>query len=425
MDLLESMSEWMGPYLPGLLITAGLGFLLGLERQFDKNESADPFAGIRTFPIVAICGYMIGYVRDYFDIWIVVVSLPAFLIFISVTHLARARSEIMGITTTVSLIATFVLGILVSIGYIKESLATAVVIVTLLAMKEKLHGMMHKITQEEMYAVVRFLILALLIIPFLPETKFGPDGMLNPFKIGMIVLIISLVNFLGYFLVKFAGPGKGILFASIIGGLFSSTAVAWDFSSRSKETPELSEQYAAGIIISSSIMFLRLLLISSLINFSILSYMWIPFGGLFLMCIIPGIITVRNSGKLKIDELKMGNPLNIVNAIGFTLMLIAIMMAVHYAKEYIGTGGLIVTGLLSGLADTDAITISMSSYASETGMSTAAMVILIAALSNMMMKLLITVSRATAKTSKKVSIAFIPATIAGIFFLVLRYYFLG
>src|SRR5690606_23640332 len=114
------------------------------------------------------------------------------------------------------------------------------------------------ITMDELFAFVKFSIIALLILPFLPDIDLGPKKLLNPFEIGTIVVIVSFLNFIGYFFAKFVGSRKGILLTSILGGLISSTAVAWNYAARSKENPELSRDYAAGIVIASSIMFPRL-----------------------------------------------------------------------------------------------------------------------------------------------------------------------
>jgi uncharacterized membrane protein (DUF4010 family) len=114
------------------------------------------------------------------------------------------------------------------------------------------------VTEQELFATIKFFILSLLILPFLPDQKFGPEGIINLRDIGWVVVIVSVISFIGYFLTKFIGTRKGIIATAILGGLISSTSVAWTFSARSKENPALANTYASGILIASAIMFPRL-----------------------------------------------------------------------------------------------------------------------------------------------------------------------
>jgi len=50
----------INPFILGLLISLGIGLILGLEREYDKLKEEQGFAGIRTFPIVAIIGFILG-----------------------------------------------------------------------------------------------------------------------------------------------------------------------------------------------------------------------------------------------------------------------------------------------------------------------------------------------------------------------------
>ena len=352
----------INPFILGLLISLGIGLILGLEREYDKLKEEQGFAGIRTFPIVAIIGFILGNMSiTYNTPWFVIIVSATFLLFLAFSHLSIVQKHLMtGITTNMALFVTLILGVMVANHLHKEAVATGVVVATLLSLKTTFNTFIINITSEELFAFIKFSIIALLILPFLPNQNFGPEGLLNPFEIGSIIVIVSFLNFIGYFLVKYVGSKRGILLTAILGGLISSTAVAWIYASRSKESPELSKKYAAGIIIASAIMFPRL---------AILAY-------------------ISNVTK---TDINLGNPLNIWNAFGFGVIYIIIQFVVFYANDFFGQSGLYYSALFAGLADTDAITISMAKFGSlEEKLKLATNVIITATLSNMIVKLAIT-----------------------------------
>ncbi len=404
----------------GVLISTGVGLILGLEREFDKLKEKG-FAGIRTFPIVTIIGFSLGSLTEQFTSWLVIISLGCFILFLALYHFSQKQEEYgQGLTTNLALIATFILGVMVSADFYREAVATAVIIVTLLSLKTKFRSVISNITSEELFAFIKFSIIALLILPFLPNKNFGPNDLLNPFEIGSIIVIVSFINFIGYFLVKFAGSKKGIILTAILGGLISSTAVAWNYASKSKESPELSKKYSAGIIIASAIMFPRLALMAYIFNNEILKYIALPFGLLTLVCIIATLLLMRKDDNKPDTNIKLGNPLNILNAIGFGAIYLVILFAVFYSNQFFGESGLYFSAFIAGLADTDAITISMAKFSLEGDkLHLASSVIIVATMSNMLVKLGITVFKGSKTTVKMVAYAFGSVVLTGTLYLLL------
>lgn len=412
----------INPFILGLLISLGIGLILGLEREYDKLKEEQGFAGIRTFPIVAIIGFILGHLSTTYSLWLVIIISAAFLLFLSLSHLSIAQKHSMtGITTNMALFATLILGVMVANHLHKEAVATAVVIVTLLSLKTTFNTFIKNITSEELFAFIKFSIIALLILPFLPNQDYGPEGLLNPFEIGAIIVIVSFLNFIGYFLVKYVGSKRGILLTAILGGLISSTAVAWIYASRSKESPELSKEYAAGIIIASAIMFPRLAILAYIFNSAILSYLVIPFTILTLICLISALVFIKKNTDVPKTDINLGNPLNIWNALGFGGIYVVILFAVFYGNKFFGESGLYYSALIAGLADTDAITISMAKFGSlEDKLTLATNVILTATISNMIVKLGITYFKGSKKTGKLVMILFGSVVVVGIAYILIQ-----
>lgn len=398
--------DLLGPYMLGMLISLAIGLMLGLEREYDKIKDEIGIAGIRTFPIATVLGFMMGSLAESFSTSFLLVGTGAFIIFLGWGQVFKTKEAVLGLTTYLALITTFLLGIMVSLGLYRDSVATAVIILTLLSMKGTFRSIIQNITLAELFAFIKFAILSLLILPFLPNKDYGAGGLLNPFEIGTIVVVVSFINFFGYFLVKFVGSRKGILLTAILGGLISSTAVAWDYAARSREGEGWSRDYAAGIIIASAIMFPRLLLLAGIFNPAIMLPLLLPTILLTLICIVPAFLFIRAGSKEADTQIGLGNPLNIVNALSFALIYIIILYAVYYGNEYFGESGLFYSSLIAGLADTTAITISMAKFALNGQLTLSALVIVAATLSNTVVKLGIVFFRGAKTTSRLVSLVF-------------------
>lgn len=386
---MQDLSDWIPPFMISLLVSTGMGLIIGLEREFNSTRDNFHFAGIRTFPLMAIAGCLTSQLASHVGPAAILASaFPSILVFIGIIYFVRLKGGNRGISTELSLFITFILGVIAGFQYIKEALAAAVFVTLLLSLKSRFHILVKSITEEELFAIIKFAILTLLVLPFLPDKPMGPGGLLNPFEIGVVVVIVSAVNFVGYFLVRIIGSGKGLLLTAFLGGLFSSTAVTWAFSASSRQHPGLSKSYAGGIILATNIMFLRVIVLCLIFNSAIFRIMLLPClllaatGGLFLL-----VLFLKRDADGQETNLRLGNPLNLGNAIGFGAIYIAILLTVYYADRYLGNQGFYLSGFVAGFADLDAIAISSAKYALDVSkLYPAATVIMLAFLSNTLTK---------------------------------------
>jgi uncharacterized membrane protein (DUF4010 family) len=218
----HSLNVYLSHYLVSLLVSTGIGLIIGLEREFRKANEKDHLAGIRTYPLVALLGCIVTFVALSLTDWLLVGALVAFMMFVGASYYRRITFGNSGMTTEVSLIITFVLGAMTSLQMIRDALAAAVITTTLLSLKGTFHRLVLTITEEELFAFIKFIILCMLLLPFLPDTRFGPGGILNLQDIGLIIVIVTSLSFVAYLLIKFTGSYKGILLTALFGGLFSS-----------------------------------------------------------------------------------------------------------------------------------------------------------------------------------------------------------
>ena len=403
----------------GLLISIGIGFLIGLERQFSKevNQKEEQFAGIRTHTMVAICGFMSAFLASQFGNWLFGVALAGMFTMIIVSYIISGTSGHHGGTSEIASLITFLLGALVFLQHILFALVIMVVMLVLLVFKPSLHGFVKKLTREELHAIILFVIMSALVIPFLPDTNFGPYELWNLREIWKMVVLVSGTSLVGYMIAKILG-NKGTLLAGIVGGLVSSTSVALTFSRRSKlsSSDASAFYYAMGIISACTIMFPRILFEVYVVNRQLAQQLWIPVTLITLAGLGAAFLIFKlKKGKADEEGVPLKNPLDLTTAIKFALFFAAIQWLVKFSSEEFGNNGTYLAGAISGITDVDAITLSMAKMAKGTDQSDLAInTILLAALSNTLVKFIIMMSLGSPSLKRTALVGFIAIFVTGL-----------
>jgi len=407
-------------HLTGLVISIGIGFLIGMERQFSKevSEHEDQFAGIRTFTMVSMFGFIAAIFSSIMGIWIFGATLVCVFAFVIISYLQASKlPSNKGATSEFALLITFMLGGLVFLKMVLFALIIMVVMFLLLTFKPALHLFVEKLKRRELLAIILFVVMSALVIPFLPDDKFGPYQLWNLKEIWQMVVLVAGTSLVGYMIAKFMGE-RGTMIAGLVGGLVSSTSVALTYSRKSKEaeTSSASFYYAMGIISACTIMFPRVLFEVYVINWELFLELWIPiliistagFSSAFL------IYSFRK-GKPGSDGIVLKNPLDLVTAVKFALLYAAIQWLVKYAGENFGHKGTYIAGAISGITDVDAITLSMAKMAKFGGDSGIAVnTILIAVLSNTFVKFMIVLFVGGIELRKTVFFGFLSIFLTGL-----------
>ncbi len=238
-------------------IALGLGLMIGVEREREKEA----FAGIRTFPLIALMGCAAAMLNQVFFPWTFPVTFLILAGFVLVSYILTASAGAPGITTEIASLLVFLYGALAWWQMTELAAALAVVTVLLLATKRPLEQLSQRIGPEDIAAALQFGVITLVILPILPDQTYGPLGVLNPRTIWKMVVLIAAINLVGYGLIKILGSQQGIGLAGLLGGLASSTATALGFSRHSREDPRLSPQLGLGIVLASTIMFIRVVVV--------------------------------------------------------------------------------------------------------------------------------------------------------------------
>jgi uncharacterized membrane protein (DUF4010 family) len=413
-------------FLKELFIVVGIGFLLGLERQFSKDaEKESSFAGVRTFPLVALLGYLSLYLGQEVSPLIFGVTMAGTILMIALSYFFTAKEGHKGGTSEFALLICFILGGLVLVDQYHLAVAMAVLVTAILALKVRIHTAVRKLDLNDIFSILLFVVITALVLPLLPDQDYGPYGIFNLYKIWLIVSIFVTLNFLAYFLDKYLGQKNSVLITGILGGFASSTATSWYFSRHSGKSEKGGIIEAAAIILASSIMFPRLLIWLLLLNVTLFKMLWLPIIVLGIAGLLAGIWISRKHKMLpEGDRPKASNPINLKEAFFFAGIYIAIQFLVAYADEQFGEKGVLIASGISGLTDIDAITISMANYHPSGSVSTvAAIAILIAAFANTAVKYIFCMLFGNANLKKFTSYVFIPLFLTGFLYILYLTFF--
>lgn len=369
-------------------VALGLGLLLGLERERAHDDSESTFGGIRTFALIALSGAASGFLYVELDQGGLALALfGAIALLIGVSYAVTAAKGEVGMTTEVTALFVFVLGVLCGFRQLEVASAAAVASLLLLTLKQTLHQLAHRVEAADLYATLKFALISVIILPLLPNEAFGPApiDVINPYKIWLMVVLIAGLNFVGYVLVKVLGSEHGIGLTGVLGGLVSSTAVTLSFSQRSRLEPEQSQAFSFAIVIAWTIMFVRVVIVTGVISRPLAGALAIAMGTMTLAGAAVLLVLFRRSRSQSTGTITTGaNPFELGEAVKFGLLFGVVTVAAKAAQAYLGEGGLYLAGAVAGLTDVDAIALSMANLAASSPESTtvAARTIVIAALAN-------------------------------------------
>ena len=371
-------------------VAIGLGMLLGLERERSKGEEGG--LGVRTFSLIALAGAIAGYLDDSLGmsgfalgLFIAVATLVVCL------YVVTAWRGDTGITTESSALLCFMLGLLCARGQVQFAAWVAVAMALLLALREWLHALARRIEPSDVEATLKFAIVTLIVLPLVPDHNYGPEplNVLNPYKIWMMVVLISGLNFASYILVKTVGAEHGIGIAGLLGGLVSSTAVTLGFSQRSRQPGEDASALALGILLAWTVMFFRVVIMSWLVSGALGMRLAVAMGLVCAVSLGASYWLWRRRQRRERGEVRAGsNPFELHEAIKFGLLFGAVVFVAKAAQVYLGEAGLYLAAGIAGLTDVDAITLAMADLAKsdEGALTVAARAIVIAALANTLVK---------------------------------------
>jgi len=386
MHIAASPSQYFPPEATKILLTLFLSFLIGLERE-EHKATVDQyiFGGIRTYPLIGLLGYATQLISGTGLLLVAVgFAVVASFLWLSYQHKLQT-ADAAGVTTEISGLATYVVGVLVSQGHFWIAGTIGVLSVLLLELKFFLEGLSRRIPAQEIFTFTKFLFLTIVILPVVPNERIGPYG-INPFKTWLVVTAVSAISYLSYLLQILTKGKGGMILAAILGGAYSSTLTTIVLAKRAKEEEESAHLFSGSILMASGVMYLRLACLIGIFNQQLLAKVALPLLILAAVGLAAGWLWTRRRDEPSRELMRKyvpRNPLELWAAFLFGAIFIAMVILTGLALTHLGQRGVYSLAAVMGVTDVDPFVLSLTQSAgSVTSIGLAAAGILISTASN-------------------------------------------
>ena len=342
------------------VVAIALGFLVGLERESRGNELASKLtAGVRTYTLISLFGFGCAWLYRLNVEFIIHIGILVIGAMTLAGYLAKQKSGAIGWTSEIAALLTFFVGVLSLVADIWIPMAIGVFTTLLLSEKAQLEQYIDKLDKSEFLAVVKFLLVTLIILPALPDKNFTQFD-LNPYRIWQIVILVSSIGFVGYFLMKKFGDKVGLWLSGLMGGIVTSTAVSIAMGNIAKNNTQLAKRAFQATILASSMMYLRILVIIYFLNSSIAYDIWWKLIVLFLFGLLAAVIThEKTEGVTGSPISSIQNPFEIKPAVMFAFLFILLSIVTISVKQFFGESGLLGLSAIVGVTDIDPFILSI------------------------------------------------------------------
>lgn len=374
----------------GVLIATLGGAAIGVERERSGHAAGSGvhFAGVRTFTLLGgyagLCGWLWGAGLTA----LATVLAAGSVALVVVAYAASSRREIGG-TTEMAALVTIAAGLLAGVGHLALASAAVAITTLLLVEKSRVHSMVEGLDDTAVRAGIRFAVMAIVVLPLLPQGPWGPLGGFRPRELWVFVLFFSGISFAGYVARMFVGARHGYLVAGLLGGIVSSTSVTLSFSRASRtEDPAFGRPLAFGVIGACTVLFIRVMAAIAVLHAPLAVALVPLLAAPFLVGIVAIVVGLRRAPASHPDINAPANPLQFGAALQMALVFQVVLFLVEAVRAVWGDVGLVVSGAILGLADVDALMISMARTAQVSGaLDAPALAVAVGILSNTLLKL--------------------------------------
>jgi uncharacterized membrane protein (DUF4010 family) len=349
--LIPGLEPWAGQ---ATAVGTGLaiGALVGLERGFTLRGQREGrrVAGVRTFTLMGLGAGVAGLLSASQPI-VAGIIVAAMLGYLAIAYAPRLKAK-GDATSPIAAAATIALAFLAGTGTIGLALAGTAIVVLILAMKDEVHEFVGRLDEKDIHALARYAIIALAVLPFLPDQPMGPYGAWTPSKLWWVVILVTGFSFAGYVANRIFGARHGTIATALIGGAYSSTAVTQSLAQR-LGSGQGGGAEPAGIALASAVMYLRVIVLVAILANRIL----IP----FVMILTPALIVAWLAGwwlyrKAEKSDAPSppGNPIALLPALGFLAFVAIAAVVARWAQGQFGEQGIAILLFLMGSMDVDA-----------------------------------------------------------------------
>ncbi len=353
-----------------LALALAIGFLVGVERGWRARDVAEGgrTAGIRTYALSGLLGGIAGVLAQSLGGWaFAAIAIPFATAFVLFKQREQEAEHDHSVTAIVAALLVFTLGAYAMVGDWRLAAAAAVVATALLAFKSVLHTWLKRLTWPELRGALVLLAMSFVALPLLPDQDFGPYGAVNPHELWLLTIVLTGVSFAAYAAIRIYGPTKGVVLGALVGALISSTAVTLDVARRSKAGQVGAATGAGAALLAGAVMAGRIALVAGVLAPVLLERLAAPLGAFAAVSVAVAFALVRRGGGAPgpSAEPPMTSPLDLKAVFRFALILGAVMAAARVLSALFGSGALIPLAAGAGLADVDAVTLTVGQMAAK------------------------------------------------------------
>jgi uncharacterized membrane protein (DUF4010 family) len=346
-----------------LAIALAIGLLVGLERGWRTREARDHrrAAGFRTFALSGLLGGVTGAVSLESHGLVIGLAFLGYTAAFTLFHLLEAKLDRNNsVTSVVAGMLTFLLGTMAVASNPRVAIACAVAMTGLLALREWLHSGIASLTWQELRAILVLLAMSFLLLPVLPDRTVDPWNSVNPYEIWLLAILTAGISFVGYIAVRFLGDRLGIVTAAIAGGLASSTITTLTLAKIGGDHPTSFRLLSAGILIASVVMLVRVGAVVIGLNRAMFEPLVLPLISTSAVLLAGAAALLLTGSEQSKPRLLIQNPLALGTALQSAALIVMITLSSEILRQTFGTSGVLIVAAISGVADVDAVTISMA-----------------------------------------------------------------
>jgi len=407
--------------LTHFLLVAVFSLLIGLEqRRHFINETIETVFGTdRTFTLIGIAGFIL-YIISPEDLLPYIGGGALIGALLGIYYFQKMQMhQKFGMTSLVTAIITYSLAPLV---YTQPKWLVLLIVVCVLIVseiKESLLSFSKKFDNTEFLTLAKFLILAGVILPLLPDVPISATLNFSPYKFWLAIVIISAISYVSYLLRKFVFPDKGILLTGLLGGLYSSTATIVILARKSKENVS-GNRIIGAMFLAITMMYIRLFILAAIFNMAVaielLPY-FIVFVILTILIAVYFSIVKKTSTNTKNEILPKEthqNPLEFKTALVFGCLFILFALLTGFVIGHYGAQGTQTLAFMVGVTDIDPFILNLFQGKWNLDIMVISMAVLNAITSNNLLKMIYALTLSEKSLRKEIFISFSILIVAGI-----------
>lgn len=368
--------------VPDLLVQVvfaiAVGGLIGVERE---RRPARKFAGLRTLALLCGAGPLVVAVADtpahpaVFPVVLGIYLGLAVAMSMAVVYVRfRLHGEDIGFTTSVTIFLVALLGILVGYERFVEAASITIITVVLLAERERLHGYVDSLTDQELLDSLKLAALVFVLYPILPADPVDPFDIVVLREVLLFAIFVLLIEFGSYISMRQFGGSRGLAVTGLLAGGANSFATAAVLARIATQTREALDAASFALLLATTSMIVRNVAIAVVLAFELFWLLWQPTAAMIGLALGIAAVLWYYGDTYEEFDIDFDSPFSFVAAAKFAVAYVAILVVSVGAEAVFGDTGLYATAFAGGLVSSAAVSVTAATVFTDGGIGTHAAV---------------------------------------------------